>query len=116
MKMNDVLAEGWAKVEGALAGAKSIAWEGCHKIYVLMDDEQTEEMRQYGYDQAPSQLVLVTDPSEALATLREWYDASRECGLQFISAVRTVPAGVDPNVGFTNLIPQFAEDDDEYEE
>ena len=30
--------------------AKAIAWDTCHKIYVLMDNEQVELMREYGYD------------------------------------------------------------------
>ena len=32
------------------ASAKAIAWDTCHKIYVLMDDEQVALMREYGYD------------------------------------------------------------------
>lgn len=110
--MIDELTEGWARVEGALSGAKAIAFDGCHKIYVLMDDEQVEETRGYGYDQAPSQLITVTATGEALATLHAWYDES--CGLRFINAVRTVEG--DPNLGFTQLIAQFAEDEDEDEE
>ena len=26
--------------------AKAIAWDTCHKIYVLMDDEQVQKMRE----------------------------------------------------------------------
>ena len=94
---------GWTEVEEALPEAKSIAFDGCHKIYVLMDDEQTEQMRGYGYDP----LLLVTDPTAALTTLRDWYVAS--CGLRFISAVRTVTG--DSNEGFTSLIKQFEDED-----
>ena len=39
----------WAKVEAALTGAHSIAFDGCHKIYVLLDDEQTAQQEAWGY-------------------------------------------------------------------
>lgn len=96
---------GWQEVEEALPNAKSIAFDGCHKIYVLMDDEQTELMREYEYDP----LLPVTDPAAALTTLREWFDVS--CGLRFISAVRTVDG--DSNEGFDHLIGQFEDENEE---
>jgi hypothetical protein len=100
---------GWQEVEEALPNAKSIAWDECHKIYVLMDDEQTRTMEGYGYDP----LLPVTNPATALSTLHDWWDAS--CGLRFISAVKTVSG--DPNEGFTSLISQFENDeDDEFNE
>ena len=37
-------------VEERVADAKAIAFDTCHKIYLLMDDEQVETMRGYGYD------------------------------------------------------------------
>lgn len=91
----------WEDVVEALPDAKAIAFDGCHKIYVLMDDTQVAQMRDWGYDP----LVPVTDPAKALATLEEWYAES--CGLRFIEAIRTVDG--DPNEGFTNLISQFEE-------
>lgn len=94
-------------IHDVLADAKALAWDGCHKIYVLMDDEQVTLMQGYGYGSGPgeSELVLVTDPDAALDTLREWWDAS--CGLRFINTVRTVKG--DPNKGFGDLIAQFEE-------
>lgn len=99
----------WAKVEGALIGAHSIAFDGCHKVYVLMDEQQTEQMRGYGYGDddegmSPSELVVVADVGQewALKALSDWYENS--CALRFIQAVRTVDG--DPNEGFTDLIPQ----------
>ena len=35
----------WGKVEGALIGAKGIAFDGCHKIYVLLDEAQMAQMK-----------------------------------------------------------------------
>ena len=90
----------WSDVEDALKDADGIAFDGCHKIYVLLDSEQTSLMREYGYEY----LMPVTDDTDAaLATLTEWFEDS--CGLRFISAVATNHE--DPNAGFKNLISQF---------
>ena len=98
----------WAKVEVAVEMARGIAFDTCHKIYVLMDDAQMAEMKGYGYD--PLISADDTTPDEMLSTLMEWYENS--CPLKFISAVRTVSG--DPNDGFIDLIPQCAEwDEDE---
>ena len=89
--------------------AKAIAFDTCHKIYLLMDNEQVELMRGYGYD-----LLVVTEeatPEEMLVTLQEWYEDS--CGLRFIEAVSTNHE--NPNAGFETLIGQgdFAEDEED---
>jgi len=98
----------WEDVEYELQGADSIVWDGCHKIYLHMDSEQTALMESYGYDEP---LIKADDlsASEMLQILKEWYDDS--CGLRFIQSVRTVKG--DPNEGYTNLIPQGAGYDDE---
>ena len=100
----------WDDVEQALLdGAKGIAFDTCHKIYVLMDDEQMAAMKEYGYDPLLSADDLT--PSEMLETIQDWYADS--CGLRFVSAVRTV--GGDPNEGFISLIEQGADDEEENE-
>ena len=85
----------------AVKSAKAIGWDTCHKIYVLMDDEQVSKMIEYGYG---DDMIYAkdTDPQTLLNTLRDWYDNS--CSLRFIQAVRT--AAGDPNEGFTSLIEQ----------
>jgi hypothetical protein len=87
-------------VKERVVDAKAIAWDTCHKIYVLMDDEQVELMRGYEYD--PLITKEQATPEEMFATLQEWYEDS--CGLRFIQAVNTNP--VDPNAGFESLIEQ----------
>jgi len=84
--------------------AKAIAWDTCHKIYVLMDNEQVSKMIEYGYE---DDMLKATDltPEEMMNTLEDWYVNS--CGLRFIEAVRTVEG--DPNEGFTRLIAQGEE-------
>lgn len=97
----------WAKVEVAVEMAKGIGFDTCHKIYVLMDDEQMELMKSYGYDPLLSSDDLT--PSEMLETIKGWYEQS--CMLRFVSGVRTV-AG-DPNEGFIDLIPQGVDEEEE---
>ena len=105
-------------VEIVLPHAKGIAFDGCHKIYVLMDKEQVEKMRGYGYGDDDGSFLITADQvtkSEMLYILENWYDGS--CSLKFINAVSSVPEGTDPNEGFTDLIPQGAEwEDDDYED
>ena len=80
--------------------AKAIAWDGCHKIYLLMDDEQVAKMREYEYDP----LITKDEMSdfEMFETVKDWYRDS--CGLRFVEAVSTVEG--DPNEGFETLIGQ----------
>jgi hypothetical protein len=87
-------------VKERVSEAKAIAWDTCHKIYVLMDDEQVELMREYGYDPLITKDQMT--PEEMLATLEEWYEDS--CSLRFINAVNT--NHIDPNKGFESLIDQ----------
>ena len=95
-----------------IPNAKAIAWDDCHKIYLLMDDEQVALMREYGYE------TLITkdqmDDGDMFDLVKVWYDTS--CGLRFVQAVETNHE--NPNDGFTDIIPQGADwvDDEEYEE
>lgn len=97
--------EGWDLVDQTLGDAKGIAFDTCHKIYVLMDDEQVAQMREYDYDPLITSDQMNAD--EMYRTLVDWYEQS--CGLRFIEAVYT--NNEDPNLGFETLIPQgYAED------
>jgi hypothetical protein len=88
--------------------ARLIAWDGCHKMYVAMDDAEAAWFR----DNYP-EVVENDDPEVLAATLVEWWNAS--CALRFISGVSH--NAENPNAGFTDLIPQGAEwDDDEDDE
>jgi hypothetical protein len=90
-------------IKERVSEAKAIAWDTCHKIYVLMDDEQVELMREYQYD--PLITNVEATPEEMLATLEEWFEDS--CGLRFIQAVSTNHE--NPNDGFEQLIEQGSE-------
>ncbi|CAB4174085.1 hypothetical protein UFOVP1131_9 [uncultured Caudovirales phage] len=97
----------WSGVEVALRDAKGIAFDTCHKIYVLMDDEQMDLMKEYGYDPLISSGEM--QPDQMLQVVRQWYSMS--CMLRFVNAVRTNHD--DPNAGFVDLIPQGVDGDDE---
>jgi hypothetical protein len=102
----------WTDTEFAVEDAKGIAFDSCHKIYVLMDTEQVEQMREYEYDFIHTSEEMT--PSQMLETLHEWFDKS--CPLRFIQSVESVPAGKDENLGFTTLIEQGATDKEECED
>jgi hypothetical protein len=97
----------WSGVEDALKDAKGIAFDTCHKIYVLLDDEQMALMKEYGYDPLISSEEM--NPEQMLEVVRQWYSMS--CMLRFVNAVRTNHD--DPNAGFVDLIPQGVDSDDE---
>jgi hypothetical protein len=94
--------------------AKGIAFDTCHKIYVLMDDAQVALMREYGYE-----VMFTSDELTARQMedkVAEWFEQS--CGLRFINAVYS-----DRSVGhegFVNIVSQFEgqadEDEDEDED
>ena len=64
----------------ALKGAKGITWDGCHKIYILADDESVENSESWGYVVTPVENTLT-----ALDKLYEWFDHS--CCLRFIHKI-----------------------------
>ena len=80
----------WYMVEQMLHNAKAMHYDGCHKIYLSMDEGQVEQMRGYGYTVVPP----------AIGLLRKWYDDS--CALRFVSAVFSP----GDNDNFVSLIPQ----------
>ena len=95
----------FTKVEKALETAEGIAWDTCHKIYVLMDNDQVELMRKYEYEKIHTYSDGMLSEGEMLGLIKEWYEDS--CDLRFVQSVRTVPT--DPNLGFEDLISQFDE-------
>ena len=85
--------------------AKGIAWDTCHKIYILMDSEQVDLMRGYGYDPLITADQMSAD--EMFDLVQEWYEDS--CSLRFIDAVST--NHINPNTGFETLVSQFDEEE-----
>jgi hypothetical protein len=85
-----------------------------------MDDAQVDKMRSYGYGDDDGSFLVTADEVrkvEMLDILKNWYEGS--CGLKFINSVATMPEGTDPNEGYTDLIPQGAEweeDEEDYDD
>lgn len=78
----------------ALRRAQGMCWDECHKIYILMDLVQVDQLQGYGYE-------IVAPDFDVLAN---WYAES--CWLKFVQAIDTVEG--DANKGFTDLVPQGA--------
>ena len=93
-------------VEAVIEDAFLVAFDGCHKIYVAMDEHEANWFRE-NYE-----FVFADTPEAMLNKVMEWYDDS--CFLRFVSAVRHDPD--DPNAGFTTLIGQFDDQDEDEDE
>jgi len=96
----------WARVEATLPRAKAMYFDGCHKIYLAMDDTENARFvaEDWSHTNAPD-----------IDLLRAWFEES--CQLRFINAVTTNVE--DPNAGYEHLIAQFDiayADDDEADE
>jgi len=89
-------------VRSACHRGKLVAWDGCHKIYVALDDIEARWFE----ENYPN--TFVGSPDDMVLKIVEWYDAS--CPLRLVSGVRHNDD--DPNAGFVDLIPQLFEDED----
>jgi len=77
-----------ASLTGLIEQSSTVAFDGCHKIYINMDIEQTGKMISYGY---PNMIGGTTwDKQDAVF---RWYEDS--CSLRFIDAVFTNEDGTD---------------------
>lgn len=84
----------WKMVELALKLSKYQTWDGCHKIYVIMDEDTATKFKEFDY--------VLEEPN--LITIQEWFEDS--CSLRFIDAVKSVKLGEDSNKGYITLIGQ----------
>lgn len=100
----------WDSVESALENAEGIAFDGCHKIYVLLDYRQVRLMREYEY--AHIETSDMRTEEEMLATLKEWFEKS--CALRFVQSVESGYENADDM--YDTLIEQGATDEEECEE
>lgn len=105
MTTNTEIPELFAAVEGAIEDALLVSYDGCHKIYLAMDEMEANWFRE-NYE-----IVFADTPDAMLAKVIEWYEDS--CDLRFVTAVSSNPD--NPIAGFTTLISQF-EDQDENDE
>lgn len=87
-------------VEEAVRNSVLVAWDGCHKIYVALDQKSADDFRYLEYPH-----IVQSDSDTVLELLNEWWDES--CPLRFIQSMSN---GGDDCDDFDDLIPQFAED------
>lgn len=80
MKSEDI-----KEIKESLATAKGIAWDTCHKIYVLMDDNQVALTKRHGYEAIIESKYA--SPELMFKALREWYKVS--CPLRLINRCET---------------------------
>lgn len=85
-------------VEEAVNNGVLVAWDGCHKIYVAMDQKSADDFRDLEYPH-----IVQTDFATTMSLLNKWWDES--CELRFIQSVSN---GGDYCDDFDDLIPQFA--------
>ena len=79
-----------ALIDAHLKRAKAIAFDGCHKVYILLDEATVEEFvgLGYGYKEDDSRLYHIGENltrEDAKEFLRIWFDSA--CPLRFIDAV-----------------------------
>lgn len=101
------LDQNWRDIRETLDHTVSIAWDTCHKIYLLLDEQQHKQMEGYGYD--PLVRLDKVGADDAYEMLQVWWEES--CGLRLVSSVKTVET--NPNDGFTSLISQFEDEEEE---
>lgn len=89
-----------ADLHNKIDNCHAIAWDTCHKIYISMDQKQTDKLREYGYDAIIK--AEYTTPRIMYSTVLKWYKDS--CCLKFINAVSTDKHG-DPD--FFTIVPQI---------
>ena len=77
-----------------------VAWDGCHKIYMALDQSEANSLKRYEYPH-----IVEGDKLDMLVALTRWWDAS--CSLRFINAIRYRPDG--GGTEFIDVIPQFAD-------
>lgn len=105
--MTRTIENAWEDAKVKLKDAKGASFDGCHKIYILMDTPQMAQSKMWGYGEDGSYLVSFTadwNLDARLGLIQGWWKQAQECGLEFISSVRTVPG--DPNEGYEDIIGQ----------
>lgn len=73
-------------VRNELRDAVSIAFDGCHKIYINKDESSHRSLKDWGYDLPPGGMLRVRSVDSATTTVMDWYENS--CFLRFIQATR----------------------------
>jgi hypothetical protein len=107
--MSKVTTELFSRVRDKINSTVLIAWDGCHKIYMAMDETQADWFNK-NYDH-----IVEDTPEVMLEKLGEWWEAS--CPLRFINSVESTNDITQPEL-FSPMIRQGEdceeEDDDNW--
>jgi hypothetical protein len=79
----------WERIWNLCDQAVGMCYDGCHKIYILLDDETAERMVDNEYS-------VITANYD---TIREWYE-EYSCSLRFVEAIKK-------RNEFESVIPQL---------
>ena len=91
--------EGAHDLEVAVLSAVLVAWDGCHKIYLALDDIEAKKFVDDGWT------TYSGTPEEMYLKVEEWYSAS--CGLRYVSSARSgKDSGWEFRTEYRCLIPQ----------
>lgn len=97
----------WRQVAAHIEDAAGIAWDGCHKIYLLMDQNQVTIEQDYGNERILTRKTATDE--EMTKQVKSWF--SQSCSLRFIQAVTSIEDSYDDK--YEDIIPQFSEDFEE---
>ncbi len=87
------------ELQELVQSAHSIAWDGCHKIYIQQDSDQTDKVKNYGYDYLWTKDQM--DSDSMVNTIYQWWRQS--CPLRLVDSVATGDHSTDL---FTTVVPQ----------
>jgi hypothetical protein len=78
-----------------LLTAKAIGWDTSHKIYVVMEDDQVQLLRDYGY-----QAIFTSDemtPKQMSATITKWFaESSERRSIEALGTPEIGPSWISP--------------------
>ena len=105
LERGDRTMKAFVEIEERVDEIVALAWDGCHKIYLALDQQEAESFRRLGYgDDSTSEFLWAgtLSTTEILDVVQQWYFES--CGLVFIN---TVKGG-----NFEDIIPQIFTSED----
>ena len=83
------------RVASYLENCAGITWDECHKIYILMDEEEVKRMEDFEY-----QVIKLATKRERMRLIKNWYKES--CPLKFVDVI----SNIDGEEKFTQAIEQ----------
>ena len=83
------------RVASYLENCAGITWDECHKIYIIMDEEEVKRMEGFEY-----QVIKLDSKRERMRLIKKWYKES--CSLRFVQVISCI----DGEEKFVNAVGQ----------